>query len=236
VADEVEHVPGPSAQGGLEVAPGATRKPLELDDAAAAKLVDGGLEPQTLVLGIELGQVVWADDHSQDPEWRRQFERLHRFRQRDVPDERRRHRQRHEVATLPVVQELPWQEGQLGSREAKLHAQPAIAVLGFALAHLQKAQDVAAEHRVEQRAAEVDDGLVGRWCCPPDVARAQKGDLERLQAVFERQPVVGHAHQARALARRRPQHGHFILAADPRRDFDLEVQIVHQTPRIPWPT
>ena len=209
-------------QGRLQVAPGLTFEPVQLD--VALESGDGRVDARALLRDIECREVARARDHGEHAQRPRDDERSLRFGELDVPHDRCRARQGEVLVAARVVEELPRQRRHVGRFEPQLDAQSDSLVHGLRAAAVEQRTHLTGEHRVEQEIAELlHRPLVFGHDAARRRAPAEQRELDVLEPVVELEGVEGQGRGLGRLARRRPEH--LDLDRAPGRLADPELQL-----------
>ena len=186
VTDEVHDVRLRTPQPRAELRERRARQPVEHDQAGRGPRLEGLLDPGPLGLDVELVEVDRRGDDRQHAQRSVDRDRSRYLRHVEEPHQRRALRLRQEVVGPGVVQQLPRQPGDRRRVvEPEPEAQPA-GLLGPYLveAALPGQGEVAGEHRLVERAAEVHRGLL--LARTSDPARARPSRVELEEEVLER--------------------------------------------------
>ena len=85
---KLDHVPGPVLERILDVVPGPSWCPLQLDPSVRQRLRQRVSEPPSFLFDVEIGEIVGTGDDPEDPQRSGNTQRIDRRRNREMADER----------------------------------------------------------------------------------------------------------------------------------------------------
>ncbi len=115
VTNKVDHVPGPVLERILDVVPGPSWCPLQLDPSVRQRLRQRVSEPPSFLFDVQFGEIVGTGDDPEDPQRSGNTQRIDRRRNREMADERLKSAD--VLVPLGVKHRFPGERCQLGGAE-----------------------------------------------------------------------------------------------------------------------